>query len=186
MAMDGVFGAQHIELGKIINMFIETQNTIANTKKCLSCRRNLNYEFFGESRSSKDGFNSNCRLCRNQSRRLSYNKSTELFILNLNTSNQSRSPDLITLKNKFTSKAINTENWTEIYVWIEITKYSVKLSLIDIDNKPIFLLAFLTAVNDKALNAIRKYILGELLLRSLRLYDSSDEIHMLKVNDLLG
>ena len=166
-------------------MFTQTQNT--NLKQCLSCRRNLNYEFFGDVKSSKDGFNSNCRLCRNQSRRLSYNKSTELFILNLKASNQSRCPDLLNLKDKFTSKTTNTENWTEINISIEVTKTSVKFKLVDKDNKPIFHLEFLTDENHtKSLNAIRTYILNELFIRSLRLYDSPDEIHMLKVNGLLG
>lgn len=187
MAMDGIFGVQCVELGKITNMFIETQNTNSNSKNCLSCRRNLNYEFFGESKSSKDGFNSNCRICRNQSRRLSYNKSTEQIIFNLMDSNQNRCPNLTNSKYKFQSKAVCIENWTEVTVNIELTKSMVQLKIIDTNNKTIFNLGFLPEnPSEKNLNAIRGYILKELHAKSLRLCNSSDEIHILKLEGLLG
>lgn len=168
-------------------MFIEAQNTISNTKKCLSCRRNLNYEFFGESKSSKDGFNSNCRICRNQSRRLYYNKSTEQIMFNLMDSNQNRCPNFTNLKYKFMSRAVSTENWTEVTIKIELTKFMVQLKIIDTNNKTIFNLGFMPEnLSEKNLNAIRGYILKELHARSLRLCNSSEEIHILKLEGLLG
>jgi hypothetical protein len=168
-------------------MFIETQNTIINSKKCLSCRRNLNYEFFGESKSSKDGFNSNCRMCRNQSRRQTYNESVEAIIFNLMDANQNRCPNFVNIKSKFICKAICIENWTEVTIKIEITKDTVMLKIVDLNNKTIFTYGFITENRcEKLLNKMRTHILKELHSRSLRLYKSSDELHTLKIDGLLG
>lgn len=185
-ARDGYFASDRSDLGRIASVSTQSHNT--NSKKCISCRRTLNYEFFGESRQSKDGFNSYCRECRNQKRRLNYGSTNEPYILNLSRSNEDRLNKLYVSENaELDLKALCLNQGTSHQVKIKINEISVLFHIIDSNSNTVLKFDILIQIDRYgSLQLIRKFILQELLVRSLRLFETDEEKLNLLYPDLLG
>ncbi len=159
-------------------MFIEAQNT--NSKKCISCKRILNYEFFGHSKTTKDGFNSNCRLCRNQCRRFQYGSPNEELHFNLQKNNDAKIPVTFCENISFTPNAISTNNLTRYFINIKIDDCFVCYEIKDANQNWIYHSRFFIPINKADFfNKIRSAILNDLTARSLRLFDTEDELSFL-------
>ncbi len=157
-------------------MSTQSQNT--NLKKCNSCRRTLNYEFFGISKLTFDGFNSKCRPCRNQNRRISYGKSIEPYLLNLKRNNETYLEYFNeSLYNDYILYAINLTNEEPLKVNIKINETTVSVHVSNKKEDSIIKFDILIQIErEQSLNSIKKFILQELLYRSIRLTKSEEEI----------
>lgn len=157
-------------------MFIEAQNT--NSKKCLSCKRTRNYEYFGHSKTSRDGFNSNCLVCRNQIRRLQYGKSSEDIIFNLHLNNDKKLSSQFTEDIQLKTKAVLINNLTHFLVSIEINDCYLCYEITDQSRQNwICHSKFLIQVGQvDSLEKIKLFILNDLSNKSLRLFDTEDEL----------
>lgn len=174
-AKDGYFVLARDVVGRITNVSSHSQNT--NSKKCISCRRALNYEFFGESRQSKDGFNSYCRGCRNQKRRIHYGRSNETYLLNLNESNKARLNKLYNLDGiDIDLRALCLNHSETLKVRIKINDILVLFHIIDANENTVLKFELLIQIDHtKSLQLIKRIILDELLNRSLRIIESEEE-----------
>jgi len=158
----------------------KSQNT--NLKTCLSCHRNLNYEFFGDSRTSKDGFNSYCRECRNQTRRIAYGKAIEELRFNLKDNNEMNLVKPFGANLEFSSEAICVTDWKIYQVNIQIKDYSGFYEIRDSNqNVPMRSEFFFEESDgDAILQKLRLYINENLSSRSLRLFNNAHDIESLR------
>ena len=162
-------------LGRIPIVSSSSQNT--NSKPCISCRRILNYEFFGDSRTSKDGFNSYCRQCRNQKRRLHYGRSDEPYLLNLEANNEGRLlKGLFEAEHQGFLKAFSLDDGTVYQLEVKTTSFSVLFHMSEPSGKSVLNFEFLIQLDRQAsLERMRRFLVQELSNRRLRLAESDDE-----------
>ena len=159
-------------------MLIQTQST--NSKKCISCKRILNYEFFGHSRTSKDSFNPCCRNCRNQTRRLKYGSLNEELYFNFKKNNDSKIPVALHENMSFLLNAISTNDLTRYFINIKIDDCFVCYEIKDAAQNWIYHSRFFIPINKADFfNKIRSAIVNDLTARSLRLFDTENEIAFL-------
>ncbi len=162
-------------LGRIPVVSSQSQNT--NSKRCISCRRILNFEFFGDSRTSKDGFNSYCRQCRNQKRRLHYGRSDELFILNLDRNNECRLLKSVVDGEQTTlMKAFSLNDGAIYVIETKISQFSFMFQMSDLLEVPILSFEILIQVDRRqSLDRIGRFLVQELSKLRVRLCDSDEE-----------
>ena len=159
-------------------MFIQAQST--NSKRCISCKRILNYEFFGHSRTSKDSFNPCCRNCRNQTRRLKYGSLNEEQYFNLKKNNDSKIPVALRENMSFLLNAISTHDLNRYFLNIKIDDSFVCYEIKDDSQNWIFHAKFFIQLNRADFfKKIRSYIVNDLTARPLRLFDTENEIAFL-------
>lgn len=159
-------------------MLIQTQST--NSKKCISCKRILNYEFFGHSKTSKDSFNPCCRNCRNQARRLKYGSLNEELYFNLKKNNDSKIPSTLCENMNFLLNAISTKDSTRYFLNIKIDDTFVYYEIKDESQNWIFRAKFFIQINRADFfQKIRTFILNDLTDMPLRLFETEKEIEFL-------
>ena len=171
-------GGQYSEVGKIINMFIQAQNT--NSKECISCKRILNYEFFGHSKTSKDSFNQCCRNCRNQARRLQYGSQNEELHFNLRKNNDIKIPVTLCENTSCETNAILTNDLTRCYVRIKTDDCIISYEIHNTNSSLLYSFKFFIPIDRvQFFEKVRTSILNDLSARSMRLYDTEDELTFL-------